>query len=562
MASLLSRFIDNTVSTMFGYDAVNRTNERRSSGGLFKNSSPSSYRMERDRIKLMWDARDMERNYPIVGGILDRETDYVLHKVSFQAMTSDREVNTVYQDYFKAWCEETTAGKTACDITGRHPFLKLAQLAYRGQRRDGDHGVLFCEEDGDLRLQMIESDRIGNPMVLQSADEANVSGVLIDLEKGGDVTGYDLYRRTRTAMYVQEENGPYPVSRFCHLFDPDRVDAYRCPTWFDTTLHIIRDLGETMHNDDMGIKFASSFAGFVKTSTPYGDPSSEFGEVDPNTGMKTWKSEAGMVRKLPDGTDIVFPPSPNRPSGSFLNYVEVRLREIALGLNRPYGFIWNMATLGGVTARIENMMLDRCYESERGAIEHQLLNRVKNAVLARGIEKGAIPAHPEWKKGTWNYGAKIVTDAGYEAQNNQIAVQNGWKTNTQVIADYGNGDFQSITNVQADEVLTKQEVSMGKNVPIELLDASKPNATALLAAMQQRQDPNGGQPPGAAPQEPAAPPAPAGLLASHDPKAIKPLLDLLKQLNSGLVTPEQAVSTLVALYGVSPEEASAVVMGK
>jgi hypothetical protein len=278
--------------------------------------------------------------------------------------------------------------------------------------------------------------------------------------------------------------------------------------------------------------------------------------------MQTLAAQAGTIRKIPDGADVVFPPPSNRPANSFLNYVQLRIREVAVGLNRPYGWIWDLATLGGVTARIETVMLDRNYESERGALEHQFLNRVKNAVLMRGIEKNEIPPHPEYKKGKWNYGAKIVTDAGYETQANQTAVAQGWKTATQVINEYGGDDYRTIARTQAQEVLIKQAISAETSVPIELLDQSKPGATELLAAMQQRQDPNAGQMQPGMEQQPTPPPAPTGLLASHDPKAIKPFLDLLKQLNSGLITPEQAVSSLVALYGMSPEEATQVIVGQ
>jgi hypothetical protein len=56
--------------------------------------------------------------------------------------------------------------------------------------------------------------------------------------------------------------------------------------------------------------------------------------------------------------------------------------------------------------------------------------------------------------------------------------------------------------------------------------------------------------------DPSAPPPPAGLLASHDPKAVKPMLDLLKQYNQGLTTHAQAIGTLIAMYGLSPEDAA------
>jgi uncharacterized membrane protein len=42
-----------------------------------------------------------------------------------------------------------------------------------------------------------------------------------------------------------------------------------------------------------------------------------------------------------------------RHSGAFMALLEALIREIALAMNLPYGFVYNMAAFGGVAARLE-----------------------------------------------------------------------------------------------------------------------------------------------------------------------------------------------------------------
>ncbi len=51
------------------------------------------------------------------------------------------------------------------------------------------------------------------------------------------------------------------------------------------------------------------------------------------------------------------------------------------------------------------------------------------------------------------------------------------------------------------------------------------------------------------------PPVPAGLAAAHGKDAVKGLLDVMKQMNRGELTREQAVQILVVSYGLDLAEA-------
>jgi capsid protein len=542
--------------TQFGYEAVNQRFSRGGSGGLFQNSSAITWREETDRVKLIWEARDQEKNIAFTRGILNRVSQSFVPKLRYQPSTGDEDVDKQYGDYVHEWGWGTTAGKPHCDVNGKHRLSRLVRLGYRSAYwRDGDCGFIMSDEDtGDgcnnIKLQAIEADRIGDVYRAMTGDEREVGGVV--LGEFDEPVGYKIYRRTRTNQFEYQDT--IPAENFIHLWQPFRFDMVRghCP--MAASLPIIRDLHETFHNDAMGIKFASSFAGFFEVSNPYqpGGPAAWDGK-DPASGLSFMNAQGGKIMKLPDGVKFNPAAVPARPSGEFLAYVETRIREIALNLDLPFSYLWNLALFGGVTARLEVRYADQRFESDRHDLTEQMLTRVVHAVLMRGIANKEIPPHPNWKSGKWNWGAKISGDILNDTQARILAIQNGLTTKTKELHDAGES-YEDIKRTQASEVRTDQRISAESEVPMELLDMSKPNATALLAAMNQRPDGTEPQVDPNAP-DPNAPPPPSGLLASHDPKAMKPIFDLLKAFNAGQITYDQALGTLIQLYGMSQEEA-------
>ena len=157
------------------------------------------------------------------------------------------------------------------------------------------------------------------------------------------------------------------------------------------------------------------------------------------------KAEAGMVMKVENGVDeIDFAPGTMRPSGAFMALLEALIREIALAMNLPYGFVYNMAAFGGVTARLETQAAQRVFRWYQEMLEHILLNRVKRKVLLLGIAAGRIKACGNWDSGSWRrYGATLTGDVGHQVQADLDLVRCGAKTRSQLAGEYNN-DFRQV----------------------------------------------------------------------------------------------------------------------
>lgn len=571
MAGTITNFIDRTVAyfnpqagvqrlaaravlNQFDYDgAYGGLNKRSSSGGtLFRNASPESWTIQRDAIKLMWESRDMESNFCFYRGILSRIVLYAVGTIRWQSNTGDAEVDAACEKAWENWCN-------TADATGRHHLYNIVRLGLRGMLRDRDCGFALHddEESGNLKVRLIEADRIGNPLYVGATDEKKIHGVMLD--DNGAVSGYEIFKRSRTNMYEKEEE--LPPQQFLHLFDPLRYDQYRGIALFAPGLPHMRDLYEAFDAEMQAIKFAGSFAAFVKSATGgYGGQGAAAFDRDKNVaGENKLAVKPGTIQRLTQGEDMVFAQTPSRPSGAFMAFVETKIREICNGANIPFGFGWNLAALGGVTARIEVAQMKRFLEGVRELVRVRVLEPLKDKVLLREVAAGRLRSNANRGVGRWGFGADITGDVGYDTSADLQLLEAGIYSESYLVENKYGGDFLQHVQQQAREINVRRQVATDTGVPIELQTQRLPNATQMLAAMNTAGDPDAeaqvqdaNAPDGApgAEDAAAAAPPPSGLAATYGKDALKGLIQVMKELNLGTITRDQAVTTLVATYGM------------
>jgi len=539
--------------TYFGYDGVSGDGRRGLTGGTAgRNGSPENPRLSLDVVKLMWESRDLERNSALWSGILSRVVRYALGIVKWQSRTGDSEIDAEYEAYFEQWQKD-------CDYKGQHSFAKLLQLYLRSMLRDGDVGVHFVDEEGELKLQGIEADRIGDPNQAGNQSNNEVRGVMLD-EKGR-AKGYKIYERNRNNQYELDQE--VPAANFVLLMDALRIDQTRGVCWAGGALTVPRDLKELDQAEMDAAKFAGSFAGFLKSDSPYSAKGGAAWDGVAADGLNKMDMKSGIIRRLPAGDDIIFQQPPSRPSGAFTAYYETKIRELAIQLDMPFGFVWNLAMLGGVTARIEVNQVMRTLKYFRELMRSKLLEEIVGRVLRRGVAMRAIRPHAKRGSGKWTFGADITGDVGHDTSADIQLLEVGALALSDLVGGKLGGDFEELCDTQAREMIIRQATAAKTGVPIELQSERFPQATQMMAAMQTRGDPDAEQPvldENAPDQMPGAEaPVPAGLAAAHGKDAVKGLLDIMKKLNAGELTREQAVTVLVASYGMDLAEAEQIV---
>lgn len=497
-------------------------------------ASSENWKKQRERVESIWEGRAMGENLCVIAGLLDKISMYTVGSMEYQPATADKKVNRLYADYFHDKC-------TAIDITGRHRLKTLAELGIRAMFGDGEHGWVEHMVGGDYKLQAIEADRIGNPHRL-SQSEDNIGGIRID--GMGRVKAYQIHKRSRTNQYTLEgEIGP---ERFIHLFRPTRVDQYHGVSILKPVMPHARDLYELLGFEKIAAKFAASYAGFLETADPYSpDGTNSWDSQAKGNQPAAIRAQAGTLQRMTKGERVIFAPGTQRPSGAFIALVQAIFREIALGTNLPYGFIYDMAVFGGVTARLETQQADRVFRRFREMLINTFLERVKRKVLLLGIAKKEIPAVKDWNKGQWNFGATLTGDIGHQVQADSTMVQYGVKTRTQWAADLGS-TYEELAEQAADEIEHLQQISAARKIPMELLSASLANPTETIANMAKAA--------AGISDEPEPPPGMFGVIGD---KGAKGILDLLTGVGKGEIDRDTARVTLTSVYGMDPGTAAA-----
>lgn len=401
----------------FRYDGAGATSKRASAP---HNISPNSFDVQRDRLQLMREAEDMERNFaPAM--MLNRKVSMYCSPISYHAQTGDPGLSKAVEEYLN---EEVFPN---CDITQRYDFFRMMEFGLMGCNRGGDYGWAFMRpglEDGmgeqeaaqlPLRIQAVEPDRIGG-IYQNVVSNDYVSGCLIG--EYGEITAFRVFHRSMTTN-VYDNPVDIPAHNFVHLTDPLRIDQYRGVSTLATAIQNLRDLYEMIDFVKGKAKIASALTVFTNSNGAIAGN----GAMDPyatnlfpgNTGGLQQDIAFGQINHLAGGTDIKFPAS-NSPSSEEQALMTLLMKLVAMSYKLPYSFALDAASLGGVSSRLESEMAKAEFERVQRVLSPHA-TRIKNTFLWDAVAKGVFKASDYQKiiKGRWGYRSHPQPDLGREA---------------------------------------------------------------------------------------------------------------------------------------------------
>jgi len=527
--------------TAFEYDATQYNRQRRGPSSL---SGAEGFRSNYDRVELLKRSRDLAENVGLIRGLLMKFASHCAGNISYQARTESPKVNSDVEAYWNEWWDK-------CDLSERNTGSFLMQVAMMSMLRDGDFlFVLVRDQSGNLKLQGIEADRLGDPNRTYTSLNL-ISGIHIDQETGAP-TGYDIYLRTYGNAYIFQTT--IPASQAFHLYDPLRIDQYRGISAFHTAINDCVDLYEIIASEKMAAKLASSQAGIVKrNNNNASDLSTLTNDLNAdNQGIKLETIEPGKISYLEVNEDIVFPDGPSRPSGAFAEFHRILLRNICMGVGIPYSFAVDPSSMSGPTARLEMQQAGRTFRRYQKLLEDKVLRPLKNIVIADGVARGLIANNLGSKstKGVFNFGANVSIDLGRESQANISEFRAGLTTASSIYAEKGL-DFESSMRQRALEAKLVKDLSEQYGV-----QASSISDTIIGSIAQPNQDQTqDGEQPKQADQTYVADQALNGAQVAS-------LIQVINAVASGAVSKEGSISIITAAFPfISAQDASKIVEG-
>jgi capsid protein len=480
----LKRLEARVAKSLFEYNAA-RTN-RLYAPKQYAQPAESSQN-QRDRVVMMYEAQDLVQNFPEAREI-SRKFGTYLTPNEYSPTTGDRDYNQTISEYFHAWCK-------TCDVTNRHSFKKLVQLAAEERPVDGDCGFVIRRSGEGLKLQLVPATRIGNPNETAVASNNYFQGIITN--DFGQPVAYRIYRVSRDGVYFGAED--IPANQFCHYLDPFRVDQYRGITDFHAAIQTARMLHDILQAEKAGVRFSSQQAALIFNDRGVANTRNLF---QPNPALslpngqqqKNELTEVGMIRYFQNSDRVEVMPS--RPSQAFTGFVQHLMKEIAIGVGVPEAVLFTTQDYKGPSVRAEFAAADRVFTRQQGVLTDKVLDPIKDAVILDAIARGEIPPPPllvgetmvhalrRATAGEWRFPAKLSIDVGRESAANMNENRQGAKSLQEIAAEEGTDAFTRLEQIAIEAAYVKQ-LADKYGVPetaIRLTTNSLPSTPAAAAA--------------------------------------------------------------------------------
>jgi capsid protein len=500
--------------------------------------------MQRDRIQLIRDARDLEENHGLVASIQDRLCLYAFGRLSYHPLTGSDALNRKVSDLMWEWMQDVSEGP-------RTTLASYARLALRAMLRDGDIATDAPITSGPFRLRPYEADLIGGiiPYTRDDTDVSEVNGVIFRKSDGVPVA-YVPYIRTLGDQYIRQE--PIDANRVLMLLNPYRFFQYRGFSAYGPVINVARDLKEIEEACRIGVKVENFGAGFVMTPNGQfaGDPSAIFTDSSGTAPKSVETIEPGQIKYLPDGASVTMVKS-ERPSGNFQAYLDMLTRQLGLALKLPPGFLYSLAGMAGPAVRMDAQQAQRSIEALREHVREYLLDPVKNRFLLWCVSTGKIQdseiAGYDLFAGKWGYPPALTIDVGREEQAAREAIKMGLRSEADYFDEAGLDyrEQRAVMYAEAKErIAAAKRLSEEEKIPLARaldllgLRSGQPSQDIPILTEDRTE---------------------GSLIERIGVGGAQGYIQLLVATARGEIPPEAARQSLVTLFGLDPESARRII---
>lgn len=456
----------------FFYDAVDtsdRLNKKRSGLG----GTADTHLDEHSLWKQREICRDLDRNNPLVSGLLETECDGVVgNGVAIQA----RSLNADGQTQDTGWNETAEALWRAemlerpCDVTNRFNFNQYLWNMFYSYRRDGDMATIYTG-DG---LQAVEGEQIGTPFGQKDAENFVVVNGIAYSKKTNKVIGYYVGKPHSSGFYIEQNSiKKYTADNVHFHFNPRRFSQSRGQPALTPSIKYIDYLCGYIDAELVAAKINACFSVFITKKTPetgyptpYTKGVSSSGKTSDLAQLE--KIEPGMISYGEPGEDVKGV-GMGRPSSEFDPFVTKMLTLIGRPLCIPLMLItldFSGATF--MNARIAYQKVQGKWIKEQTFIIKPFASRTWNLKIAQWIAEKKLPAKDtafshEVICNRWPY-----VDPYKEAIADEQELKNGTTTRTRIAARKGE-DFEDIIDERKreDNYIAAQKVALDPTAKTE-----------------------------------------------------------------------------------------------
>lgn len=372
--------------------------------------------------------RDVVRNAPVATGAVGNAVSAIVGTGMSCNPAINHAVLAITEDEATAWNTDTRqrfevwAESLRCDLSERQDFYGLQDLALRSAFESGDAWVLTpivaASRGSRLALQVIEADRVCNPIGRQNSDTLQ-DGVELDAATLRSVAIHvakrhpgDLRLGSNTWERIEVRGAKTDRRNVLQVWKQLRPAQVRGVPWLAPILEPLKQLTRWTDNELAAAVTSSLFTLFVKMDP---DAFSDLFEPDAQQGLveRTQKWSGDMenskaVNLLPG--EEVQTAAMNRPNPEFDPFWTAMVRQIGMAIQVPYEVLVMHFQSSYSAARGALLMAWRFYRERRDLLAKQMCQPVYELWLANEVSEGRIAApgffandfiKAAWCKATW-----------------------------------------------------------------------------------------------------------------------------------------------------------------
>ena len=415
-------------------------------------------------------SRDLYMGIPIANGAVKTMRTNVVGRGLHLKSAVDREILGItaaqaqklekqIEREWKLWAESPD-----CDIERIDNFFELQQLAFLNWLMSGDCLAVLpvkprINQPYDLRVQLVEADRLSSPDYCDSWDNKIVGGVEVD--KDGEVIAYHISDQhplsgevTDYKWHRVEAYGAKTGRRnVLHVMCRERIGQRRGVPFLAPVIESLKQLGRYTDAELVAAVVSGMFTVFIEKE----DASSDevIGSMIPKEEQIDAADESslelgpGAVMDLNPG-EKVHDSNPGRPNSGFSMFVEAICQQIGASLEIPYELLvkrFNASYTASKGALEEAWKMFRMY---RAWLAADFCQPIYEEWLAEAAAKKRIDApgfftdpliRKAYCKAEWNGPAKGMLDPVKEVTAAEKRVANGFSTRSSETMEMTGGDF-------------------------------------------------------------------------------------------------------------------------
>lgn len=385
---------------------------------------------------------------------VDRE---VLGITAAQAQKLEKQIEREW----RLWAESQD-----CDIERMDNFYELQQLAFTNWLMSGDCLAVLpvkprMNQPYDLRVQLVEADRLSSPDGFDSLDGKIVGGVETDWD--GEVVAYHIsehhplsYEAADMKWKRVEAYGRKTGRRnVLHVMNRERIGQRRGVPFLAPVIESLKQLGRYTDAELVAAVVSGLFTVFIEKEDA--SEGAALGEVIPEEQQVDAEDEdsmelgPGAVLELGEG-EKAHDMNPGRPNSNFSMFVEAVSQQIGASLEIPYELLvkrFNSSYTASKGALEEAWKMFLMY---RGWLAADFCQPVYEEWLAEAASKKRVDApgffadplvRAAYCRAEWNGPAKGTLDPTKEVKAAESRVQNGFSTRSRETREMTGGDFYS-----------------------------------------------------------------------------------------------------------------------